>query len=68
MFRICKEMFENEKVKDMFPIKKSKHQMEIRKTNKFKTVKANTKRFDNSAIPYMRRLLNKEWKERQESE
>ena len=64
----AKKCLKNEKVKDMFPIKKSKHQMEIRKTNKFKTVKANTKRFNNSAIPYMRRLLNKEWKERQESE
>ena len=64
----AKKGLKNEKVKNMFPIKKSKHQMELRKTNKFKTVKANTKRFKNSAIPYMRRLLNKEWKERQESE
>ena len=28
----------------MFPIKRSKHQMEMRKTDKFKTVKANTKK------------------------
>ena len=39
-----------------------KHNMKIRITNKFKTEKANTKRYENSAVPYMRRLLNKEWK------
>ena len=29
---------------------------------KFKNLKANTKRYENSAVPYMRRQLNKEWK------
>ena len=64
----AKKCLKNEKVKNMFPIKKSKDQMELRKTNKSKTGKTNIKRFKNLAIPYMRRLLNKEWKERQESE
>ena len=41
--------------------------MKIRKTNKFKTERANTKRYEKSAVPYMRRLLNKEWKNLQES-
>ena len=44
MFRIWKKCWENDKVKNMFPIKRSKHQMEMRKTDKFKTVKANTKK------------------------
>ena len=63
----AKKCLKNEKMKNMFPIKRSKHQMEIKKTDRFKTVKANTKRFENSAIPYMRRLLNKDWRKRQES-
>ena len=67
MLIICKKCFKNEKVKGMFPLKQSKHNMKLRITNKFKTKKANTKRYANSAIPYMRRLLNKEWKKSQES-
>ena len=38
--------------------------MEIRKMNKFRMIKANTKRYEQSAIPYMRRILNKDWKEK----
>ena len=29
---------------------------------KFKNLKENNKRYEKSAIPYMRRQLNKEWK------
>ena len=41
--------------------------MKKRKTNKFKIFKTNTKRFEQSAVPYMRRLLNKDWNNKQES-
>ena len=63
----AKKCLKNEKVKSLFPLKKSVHNMKIRKTNKFKTERANTKRYEKSAVPYMRRLLNKEWKNLQES-
>ena len=63
----AKKCLKNEKVKSLFPLKKSEHNMKIRKTNKFKTERANTKRYEKSAVPYMRRLLNKEWKNLQES-
>ena len=62
----AKKCLKNEKVKSMFPLKQSKHNMKLRITNKFKTKRANTKRYENSAVPYMRRLLNKEWKTVQE--
>ena len=63
----AKKCLKNEKVKGLFPLKQSKHNMKLRRTNKFKTKRANTKRYANSEVPYMRRLLNKEWKKIQES-
>ena len=50
----AKKCLKNEKVKGMFPLKQSKHDMKLRITNKFKTKRANTKRYANSAVPYMR--------------
>ena len=44
------------------PLRKINHKMEKRNMEKFKNLKANTKRYENSAVPYMRRQLNKEWK------
>ena len=60
----AKKCLKNEKVKNMFPLRKTNHCMEIRKMNKFKMIKANTKRYEQSAIPYMRRILNKDWMEK----
>ena len=42
----------------MFPLNNTKHQMQTRKHEKYLVEKANTKRFQNSAIIYMQRLLN----------
>ena len=50
----------NEKKKVMFPLNKTEHKMKMRKTKKYKILKANTKRLKQSALPYMRRLLNNE--------
>ena len=63
----AKKCLTNDKVKSMFPLKTSKHTMKKRKTNKFKIFKTNTKRFEQSAVPYMRRLLNKDWDKKQKS-
>ena len=57
----AKKCLRNEKVKSMFPIRKIKHKMEKRNIEKFQNLKANTKRYEKSAVPYMRRQLNKEW-------
>ena len=35
--------------------------METRERNKFKIFKSNTERYDKSAVPYMRRILNEDW-------
>ena len=55
----AKRCARNEKLKHMFPINNTKHQMQTRKHEKYLVEKANTKRFQNSAIIYMQRLLNR---------
>ena len=45
----------------MFPINEQKYRIETRKRNKFKIFKSNTNRYDKSAVPYMRRILNEDW-------
>ena len=59
----AKKCLRNEKLKSMFPLRKINHKMEKRNMEKFKNLKANTKRYEKSAVPYMRRKLNKEWKQ-----
>ena len=60
-FHLLKKCLRNEKVKSMFPIRKINHNMEKRNMERYQNLKANTKRYEKSAVPYMRRQLNKEW-------
>ena len=56
----AKKCIKNEKVKNMFPLRKVIHGMKKRKNQKFQTVKTLTTRYKKSAIPYMVNLLNDE--------
>ena len=58
--KFAKKCLSNEKVKNFFPIKNIKHNMKLRKNEKYFTRIARTKRLKNSAIPYMTNLLNKD--------
>ena len=58
--RFAKNCLKNEKVKNLFPLKNSDHKMTKRKEEKFKMKNIKTKRLQVSALPYMRKLLNKE--------
>ena len=57
--KFAQKCTENEKLKNWFPLRKVKG-MKTRKQEKFKIFKASSKRYKNSAIPFMRRLLNKD--------
>ena len=59
--KFATKSLKNEKVKNMFPINEQKYRIETRKRNKFKIFKSNTNRYDKSAVPYMRRILNEDW-------
>ena len=48
----------------MFPLNQSNHIMEKRSREKFKDVRCNTERFRKSALPYMRKILNKDYSEK----
>ena len=63
--KFAKNCLKNDKVKDMFPLKKSKHKMKKRIEKRFQTKKNKTKRRQNSALPYMRKLLNDEYQKKQ---
>ena len=47
-----------------FPLANSTHIIKTRNKEKFKIYKKNTKRYEKSAIPYMRKLLNHENQEK----
>ena len=56
--KFAKKCLSNEKTSKTFPKNQSTHKMEKRRSIKFKLAKVKTKRYKNSAIPYMARLLN----------
>ena len=58
--KFAKKCTLNEKLKNLFPLNKNDHKMKLRKQKKYKILKANTKRYKQSALPHMRRLLNDE--------
>ena len=64
--KFAKNCLNNGKVKNMFPLKKSKHNMKKRKQKKFKTTRSKTKRMQKSALPFMRNLLNEEYQHKSE--
>ena len=41
---------------------RNNYRIETRNKNKFTLFKAKTKRYDKSALPYMRKLLNEDWR------
>ena len=63
--RFAKKCLKNEKLKKMFPLNKTKHKMIKRNKRKYQSRKTRTKRLENSAIPYMAKLLNIEESKKQ---
>ena len=56
--KFAKKCLKNDKVKSMFPIKRQMHNMKLRTKKKYEMDKKRTERYEKSAIPYMRKLLN----------
>ena len=59
--KFAKKCLTNNKVKDMFPLSEKPHQMDLRNIEKYVVKHANTERLKKSAIPFMQRLLNREY-------
>ena len=62
--RFAKNCLRNEKMRNLFPLKKFKHKMKRRNKRKYEEKKINTKRFASSALPYMTKLLNEDEEEK----
>ena len=61
----AKKCLKNEKVKNFFKENKNLHRMNKKSKPYFKERFSKTKRFEESAIPYMTRLLNNEYKKKE---
>ena len=63
--KFAQKCMKNEKTKQMFPLNEKDHNMDLRKTEKFKVMHANTDRLKKSPIIYMQHLLNQlTWKKK----
>ena len=60
--KFAKACLKNEKMKKLFPLARTDHQMKTRTKDKFKVNYAKTDRYKKSAIPYMQNLLNSDAK------
>ena len=57
--KFAKSCLKMEKFKKFFPLNKKDHSMSMRKSEKFALEKYGSARYSDSALPYMKRLLNK---------
>ena len=58
--KFAKSCLKNENFSKLFPLRKIKHAMNVRKPGKYVVANANTERYKRSTIPYLQRLLNVE--------
>ena len=58
--KFARKCLKDDNFKKLFPYRKSKHSMDMRKAEKFHIKQINTERYRKSAIPAMLRLLNEE--------
>ena len=64
--RFAKKVLGNEKVANIFPIKKHNHKMKKRKVQKFKVNKGRTTTYRKSTIPFVQKLLNDEFEKKRQ--
>ena len=58
MIKFPKTGIENRKLHELFPLRKTSHDMDLRYQDKYQTALARTQRFRKSSIPFMQRQLN----------
>ena len=57
--KFAQNCVQNSKTMKLFKLRKTIHKQTLRKQQKYRTIKANTKRMGQSAVPYLRKLLNR---------
>ena len=61
--KFAKNCLKNEKMKKLFPLQTHQHNMKKRSQAMFRVNNSRTSKYRNSAIPYMQRLLNEDFKQ-----
>ena len=56
--KFAKNCLKNENFSKLFPLKKMKHEMNVRNPDKYVVKKANTERYKRSTVPFLQRQLN----------
>ena len=62
--KFAKNSLNNPQFSKLFPLRRVKHEMVARNSEKYKVNSSNTLRYKESAVPFLQRLLNKDNHER----
>ena len=65
--KFAKNSLNDKHFSKLFPLRITKHQMNVRNSEKFHVNSSNTKRYKDSAVPFLQGLLNKENFEKRKS-
>ena len=65
--KFAKNSLNDKHFSKLFPLRITKHQMNVRNSEKFHVNSSNTKRYKDSAVPFLQGLLNKETFEKRKS-
>ena len=58
--KFAKNSLNDKNFSKLFPLRMTRHQMNVRNSEKFHVNHSNTKRYKESAVPFLQELLNKE--------
>ena len=64
--KFVKKSLENKNFSKLFPLREVKHGIRVRKSEKYVINQSRTKRHQESAVPYLQKLLNKDHFERRQ--
>ena len=65
--KFVKKSLDNSNFSKLFPLREIKHGMRVRKSEKYTVKSSKTKRHSDSAVPYLQKLLNKDYIEKRQS-
>ena len=65
--KFAKNSLKNPNFSKLFPLRKTKHLMRVRNSERYVINPSNTKRYQDSAVPYLQGLLNKDDIEKKQS-
>ena len=65
--KFAENSLKNPNFSKLFPLRKVNHHMKVRNSERYLITPSNTKRYQESAVPYLQGLLNKDCLEKKQS-